>query len=1003
MSLIAIIFITAFIFIFLITNFLLKDLTHYYWNTLRAQFSLFNEKEANFGELLVGLMTSIFIGTFAYLLYRSIVCLVAYSLSGDLISFFTLNRGVFSTAGTDLQNPYAFKNLIVGLILNPIAQFASVFFIIKSTKYFMYSVNSFFSNQNIYTKSSQIFFSTFSILTLIIIDLASYTQSVSLISTMSLVILLIASKLSYLLFFFGAVHIDLTGNSDYTQALKGLNLNPLEKNIIYSPFLMATSLIVITAILEIPLYSGFQFGPNNWSIILQMIVFCIIFYIILKAIFSNGFNFIGVYMLDDSKNKALEPFHYHKMLKSKRSYYTIAFFVIFLLLLKPKSLFFFLFFLIIIGIIYTLSVLTIYCVGTLYSKIFNKYKWEFHFNLSYIKLISKAFIKTISPVILFLIFTFLVLTLFPKKNDIRSHNNYVKSVIDNNGNLLYSQENDDNPSIPISFNDLPKFFIKGLKIKEDRYVSKQNDFMFNTSNWHGVSFTGRSNINQQLVKNLAFEKQFPQEVQRKFSEFISSYQLSLQSSTEEIINHYANVVSFNGGIGHSGISNASFETFGRSIQNINELEILYLLFTLHRGSTFKINDDEYIPYKEAHFHTDKIRTKLLKYAKLWYSDGQITKREYRKLKSQDLQLTNSKYKPVIATTTRLFLSNQLEEKESQDVTFQSSLSQENQMKISNAVFKFENNFRNYLNNDGNHLYSAALVVDVKTGKIIAHHGGDGLSDLSKFGDGNPIGSLVKPFVLLQLLEDGFDFSDIKLYNGPILGKRTPHNYNNTYTKNMMGVNDILSKSLNMPMVNIREIIDPVPLYKRVEDNFKHMNIPKDNLIRLDEESRSLENIINYPLGSRRMTIFDIAQSYQTIFNNGKTSRLHTISKSFNPYTLKERNYEQHEYQVFNTKNTSLIKNALKKTIMEGGTAFHLKKYLPNRKNLMMKTGTSDKALHGYAIISDGKTLVVSWASYGIRNGNHLELNNTPPIPHGNGGSSAGILAAFIFKELCFTN
>jgi hypothetical protein len=65
---------------------------------------------------------------------------------------------------------------------------------------------------------------------------------------------------------------------------------------------------------------------------------------------------------------------------------------------------------------------------------------------------------------------------------------------------------------------------------------------------------------------------------------------------------------------------------------------------------------------------------------------------------------------------------------------------------------------------------------------------------------------------------------------------------------------------------------------------------------------------------------------------------------------------------------------------------------------MGKTGTTDEYKHGYTVLSDGKTLVVSWVSYGKTVDGVLKFGGVQ-IPNNSGGRSAGILAALIIKEL----
>ena len=69
--------------------------------------------------------------------------------------------------------------------------------------------------------------------------------------------------------------------------------------------------------------------------------------------------------------------------------------------------------------------------------------------------------------------------------------------------------------------------------------------------------------------------------------------------------------------------------------------------------------------------------------------------------------------------------------------------------------------------------------------------------------------------------------------------------------------------------------------------------------------------MNYPIGSRRMTIYDIAQSYQTLFNEGKYLKLSVINSSFNPYELKEETYKKDAVSIYRKQNVSVIINAIK--------------------------------------------------------------------------------------------
>ncbi|MBK9732382.1 MAG: hypothetical protein IPO83_14085 [Chitinophagaceae bacterium] len=296
------------------------------------------------------------------------------------------------------------------------------------------------------------------------------------------------------------------------------------------------------------------------------------------------------------------------------------------------------------------------------------------------------------------------------------------------------------------------------------------------------------------------------------------------------------------------------------------------------------------------------------------------------------------------------------------------------------------------------LYTAAVVVDVKTGNVIAHYGSEGVTDLTQFAGGNPVGSIIKPFILLQMLEAGFKFDNISLYDGQIKGKRTPNNYSGHYSNTNVGINEILGKSLNAPMVNIRQVTDPLTLFNSVEEHFTDMNISNDNFLHLDDANRRTEHEINYPLGSRNMTLFEIAQAYQTLFNGGQCLQLSVFSSAYDPYKNTTQQFNQKQRQVYNHDNADLIATALNNAMQTGGTGTHIKSLLPQDVTFYVKTGTSDEAKHGYTVLCDGETLIVTYISYGKVENDYLKLGQLP-IPFESGGRSAGVLAADIYNEL----
>ena len=583
-------------------------------------------------------------------------------------------------------------------------------------------------------------------------------------------------------------------------------------------------------------------------------------------------------------------------------------------------------------------------------------------------------------------------------------------MIDQTNYPLFVGFNDGNSCTPISASAIPDFMARCLTLQEDRDFDRQRNWMPKWSNWHGVSMAsfyrvasgtgGGSNINMQLIKNEAFIGSFPQDFQRKFTEVLASYQLSLQLTPEEIMTQYFNKVGMIGGNGQSGVAMASLSAFNRPLDELNELEMMYLVASLKRSSKFKTKKD-YVDYSVAADYSYEIKKTLIRQAKVWFDQGLIDLKELKILKNQELRFMSQKLAQEVKTTTREFMRLQLPKESKLGATYWSTMSHDNQARMAKAVRQFDNRFIQHKTKSGHELYSAALVVEVETGHILAHYGGQGVTDLTTFAGGSPMGSIIKPFILLELLESGIEPDEVRLYDGKVKGRLTPNNYSRKYSNKNIGINEILGKSLNAPMVNVRQVTEAIPLYQQVEMKFASIGIAEDVFLDMEDPGKKGEHEINYPLGSRNMTLYNIAQAYQTLFNGGLYMELTPFEGKYNPYTLETEAIRTKAKQVYAKENAAVIKTALHHSMLPGGTGTHLSHLLPSDQKFYSKTGTSDGAKHGYTILCDGNILIVSFATYGKITGNHLELNDTPPIPFESGVRSAGVLAAYIYGEWNF--
>ena len=959
-----------------------------------------------FGVLVIAIAGFVF--------YKVGTALLAYLLSGDLISFFRMMRGVF-TINSTVQNPFTLKHFVSGMLGQSVLQLATCYIIYRSLRSFMHWVNTRYGKPT-YNEGDVLYFGFFAILLFMALEILSYSQNMPKVSGIVHLVYLSMAKLVLVCYFVAVSHLHLLRSERYRTSLpQYISLGPVAKIVVFQPLATIIFTLGIGMALSIPLYLGTQFLENNWLVIGLALLSCYLFYKVIRSFIAKGYNYFGAIMFFDADSPLVQPMRNVKptLLRQKNLYIIIGGLTLLLLVLKPKLLFFLLVIVSAIAIVFALLHVITYGLGLSASLLLTLFRGRRpppigkKAMITYLGTTAHGLGRAISPVAVLALGAFVLFSIFPKKYEYAADKNYVNTVIDENHYPLLIGRYDGNICAPASARALPGFMVRCLQIQEDRNFDMQRGWLPKWSNWHGISIAslyrmatgtgGGSNLNMQLIKNEAFPGGFPQDFQRKYTEMLSAYQLSLQLTPGEIVTQYFNKVGMIGGNGQQGVVMAGFTAFKRPLQELNQLEMMYLVASLKRSSKFKTKN-EYIDYAEAADYAIEIKQALIAQANNWAQQGLIGPQELKVLKNQDLRFRDHALMAKIPITTKEFLKRQLPKTNRTGHTYVTTLNHENQMRMAKAVRRFKQHFRQYQKKSGFDLYSATLVVEVATGNILGHHGGQGVTDLATFAGGNPMGSVIKPFILLELLESNMASEGLQLYDGKIKGKFTPNNYSRRYSNRMISINEILSKSLNAPMVNVRQVTEPIALYRQIETKFATLGISEDAFLQIDNPDKSSEHEVNYPLGSRNMTLFDIAQAYQTLFNDGRYRELRVFERVYDPYRIKEDEVRHRQKPVYASKNAQIIKAALHHTMLKGGTGTHITHLLPKAPRFYAKTGTSDKAIHGYTVLCDGRLLIVSYVTYGKVTGKHLELNETPPIPFESGVRSAGVLAAYTYRE-----
>lgn len=945
-----------------------------------------------YSELAVTLVVTLVIAVSIALLKGAATILVVMATTDDIASFTTALRGTFSSYTTELQDP---RNYLLLLFLNPCLKISAVYFL-------MYGIRSFFNHINkraggdCYGEVDALYFSSLGVLFLIGMELFCHSQSIQMANMAGNTAYLLLDKFSYIVYCLTLEEVALLRSDKKllnASIDKYLITNRTEQKMVQSGWKMIAMAYALGLLLSLPCFLGLQWIRDNTALMSTFIIVLGIALFVMKKAFSDSWNLLGTVLLSLSNTFPMQLIG----LKSSNSKSRRPVFIGLLIatgallvfgVAHPKQLFMLV---IMIGfaiVLVVLAIVTVYFlslgIGSLVACITKNATSSIENCFTYMGWTLSSLPQSIAPAMATFVLAFMAMTFFPKELPSMDDLYVNSSVMDPLGEVLYVDENHEKYYVPLKYNELPSFFLKAIVNQEDRCFFNQNDLWPNTSNWHGISLTvfrgrGGSNISAQLCKNISFINAdgFPKDVARKISEAAAAYMLSQNETPESIIEKYVNVAAFQGSFcGFVGLNSASHYVFGKPVNKLNELQQLYLINTLPRSLYVK-TEDTLIPYKSVHEgYEGEIKKTLLKKAERWFDEGLITKKEYNALKREELAFVNARYNSGIPIGTRLMLEDNFKNHPGRH---DCSITLENERALASAydLLKTKDVF---LANDGSELQVAAMVVEANSGKIVGHFSSSEVLDYANCYS-YPVGSVLKPAIVLEIIKSGAPI-DFKLFDGRVGQRKTPRN-SHGYSNVPVDAVTILSRSLNAPFSNLADLgLTPRTVYQNLENEYAFMGIAKDTV--------SAADTYNYPLGIREMRVYEVAQIYQTIFNNGV----------FIPLSLEQTTDTVVSKRIWDIAHVNVVKNAMHQTIDDSnGTLYRYKNVLPQGKTFYGKTGTSTRQRDFWTVLSDGNLVIVCWASYGKQVGDRMMLGTEKSW----GASAAGQFAVLIYNELRKTN
>ena len=499
-----------------------------------------------------------------------------------------------------------------------------------------------------------------------------------------------------------------------------------------------------------------------------------------------------------------------------------------------------------------------------------------------------------------------------------------------------------------SYEDIPPILIQGLTAVEDQDFFEHNGVKPTAiaramiSNVRaGRVVQGGSTLTQQLVKNLFLTSQ--RSIYRKIVEAVMALLLEAQYSKEEIIETYINEVYFgqNGSRSFNGFSMAAMRFYGLPLNELTNDQIATLVGML-KGPNY------YNPRK----YPERTKTRRNTVLKLWKDQGIIDEEAMLLYASRPVvvlpraQLTLSRY-PDFIDLVKLKLSKDYDQNDLAGNGFRiftsldPYLQQKSELELQRQISRYRSR----------QLSGAVISIDAFDGSVLSLVSRSEKGPTSFFNRAlnakRPIGSLLKPFLYLTALKNGYTLAsqisdeplEYKQKNGEVWN---PENFDKESHGDVLLVN-AMAKSYNQASVRLGLDVG----IDKIVDQAKNFG--------MEEPAHRFPSIL---LGTSEMTPFEVASMYQPFASAGFKIPISPIRAVQNVKGKLIKSYAFKVKRVLDDNYSFLMSVALRKVVTNGTSrSLSQLKYLDD---IGAKTGTSQGERDAWFVAVGSKKLSVVW-------------------------------------------
>jgi penicillin-binding protein 1A len=530
-------------------------------------------------------------------------------------------------------------------------------------------------------------------------------------------------------------------------------------------------------------------------------------------------------------------------------------------------------------------------------------------------------------------------------------------VYDNNSELLktYGTENNNY----IIYEELPGYLVDAVLAIEDRKFFNHIgiDFMalpraFITNIISGYYAQGASTITQQLAKLYFLSPE--KTLKRKITEMLLALKLERYYSKKEILELYLNKAYF--GSGNYGVHAASFDYFGKNVEEISLHEAALLAGLLKAPTRFSPKNNPELSAK---------RTNLV--LEVMLKNNFISEEEYVVSLYQDNawdgSLSNTdNYKYYLN-----YILDNIEETQifpfniNINTSFDPKLTKIIDQKI-NQYYKSETKLKNT---------QIAVIAMSYDGAIKAMFGGYNYKksqyNRSVHAKRQP-GSAFKIFTYIEAFKYGYDSDDKIMDEEIIIDNWQPKNYDGKY-RGEITLREAFVRSINSVAARLADEVG----IANIINNAKSLGI-----------NSTIPNYPSIALGTNEVTLLEMVSSYTAIANGGYQIKPYAINNITDNYNNILYQTEYYKEKILNKKIAKKISNLLHGVVIWGTG----KNAQINGITVSGKTGTSQDYRDAWFIGYTEDLVLGIW----------LGNDQNKPLENISGGSYPALLFADILYQ-----